>query len=315
MGTTPLGYLSREDPLYAYLQSDILPQMGISSGDSAYRVSRFDNANDVYLYEEENRHVRLVGKFIRGNSPEQARRKGETEFGNLLFLREIGFSAAPHYVQKPYGFNPAIDNVLISEFVSGTLLSTIFTEALQGNRRDRLFRKLSALADFLAALHNRTAGEETVDFDSSYQYMERLLRFLMENSGLESVAAEAFRSLGGRWRSKSCMWEDRKVLVHGDATPANFVLGKGTSVMAIDLERMKWADRVFDLGRLCRRAEAFLLPGHGQPPRCRAFHRAFSLGVRRSFPGSGGDLYCHHQADSLLHGDHAPAHCPQRLGG
>jgi aminoglycoside phosphotransferase (APT) family kinase protein len=46
------------------------------------------------------------------------------------------------------------------------------------------------------------------------------------------------------------MWEDQQVLVHGDATPPNFLFGQGLSVMAIDLERMKRADRVFDVGRI-----------------------------------------------------------------
>jgi thiamine kinase-like enzyme len=46
------------------------------------------------------------------------------------------------------------------------------------------------------------------------------------------------------------MWEDRQVLVHGDATPSNFLFGDDLNVIAIDLERMKPADRVFDVGRI-----------------------------------------------------------------
>jgi aminoglycoside phosphotransferase (APT) family kinase protein len=46
------------------------------------------------------------------------------------------------------------------------------------------------------------------------------------------------------------MWEDNQVLVHGDATPSNLLFGCGLSVIAIDLERMTRADRVFDLGRI-----------------------------------------------------------------
>lgn len=46
------------------------------------------------------------------------------------------------------------------------------------------------------------------------------------------------------------MWKDRQVLVHGDVTPANILFGDGPWVIAIDLEHMKAADRVFDVGRL-----------------------------------------------------------------
>jgi aminoglycoside phosphotransferase (APT) family kinase protein len=70
------------------------------------------------------------------------------------------------------------------------------------------------------------------------------------------------------------MWQDRQVWLHGDATPANFLFGHGMDVAAIDLERMKRGDRMFDVGRVAgelqhafmaavgdwRRAEPFI--GH-----------------------------------------------------
>ena len=37
---------------------------------------------------------------------------------------------------------------------------------------------------------------------------------------------------------------------HGDATPANFLFGDHMDVAAIDLERMKRGDRMFDVGRV-----------------------------------------------------------------
>jgi aminoglycoside phosphotransferase (APT) family kinase protein len=46
------------------------------------------------------------------------------------------------------------------------------------------------------------------------------------------------------------MWQDRQVWLHGDATPANFLFGHGQDVAAIDLERMKRGDRMFDVGRV-----------------------------------------------------------------
>jgi hypothetical protein len=62
--------------------------------------------------------------------------------------------------------------------------------------------------------------------------------------------------------------------LHGDATPANFLFGTGLDVAAIDLERMRRGDRMFDVGRVAgelqhafmratgdwRRAEPFI--GH-----------------------------------------------------
>lgn len=47
-----IGHLSYEDPLYNYLQYDIMPQMGGSSDKARYRVFRLSGTNNVYLYEE-----------------------------------------------------------------------------------------------------------------------------------------------------------------------------------------------------------------------------------------------------------------------
>jgi thiamine kinase-like enzyme len=38
------------------------------------------------------------------------------------------------------------------------------------------------------------------------------------------------------------------VLIHGDATPANFIFEEGAGVTAIDLERLRRGDRATDLG-------------------------------------------------------------------
>lgn len=261
-----LGDLPREDPLYDYLCSQIAPQQGGAVPDACYRVLQFSDSRDVYLYEEGRSGARLVGKFFRSSDQEQARRKGETEFNNLLFLRDLGFSALPHYVVKPYGFNHSIDNVLVVEYLEGKPLSVILHRAIHRGQGDRLHRKLADLAHFLAALHHRTAGDWTVDFDESHRYLGRLLKSLRDKRGLGHEWSEWFHSLGEQWRCRDCMWEDRAVLVHGDATPANLLFGNDGEVMAIDLERMKWADRVFDLGRLCGELKHafFRATGHAQ---------------------------------------------------
>jgi aminoglycoside phosphotransferase (APT) family kinase protein len=59
------------------------------------------------------------------------------------------------------------------------------------------------------------------------------------------------------------MWEDNQVLVHGDATPSNLLFGLGLSVIAIDLERMKRADRTFDLGRIAGELHHYFLQASG----------------------------------------------------
>ena len=58
------------------------------------------------------------------------------------------------------------------------------------------------------------------------------------------------------------MWQDQQVLLHGDATPANFLFGGGLEVGAIDLERCRRGDRMFDVGRIAGELQyAFLAAG------------------------------------------------------
>ena len=48
-------------------------------------------------------------------------------------------------------------------------------------------------------------------------------------------------------------------MVHGDATPENFMFGSGLEVMTFDLERSKRADRVFDIGRIAGELKHFFM--------------------------------------------------------
>ena len=49
------------------------------------------------------------------------------------------------------------------------------------------------------------------------------------------------------WNKEGIFISDRETIVHGDATPTNFLFDN-VNVTAIDLESMKWADRCWDLG-------------------------------------------------------------------
>ena len=71
--------------------------------------------------------------------------------------------------------------------------------------------------------------------------------------------AREFRELREGWRAKTCMWNDRQTVVHNDVTPANILFGDGPWVIAIDLERMKLADRVLDLGRVVGELQYYFL--------------------------------------------------------
>jgi hypothetical protein len=259
---TYLGHLSADDPLYGYLRDDIFPQIGVHARSPGFNVYQLPSSNDVYLYEDEQTQTRVIGKFfggVPGLDARTATRHMEREFSNLTYLRSLGFTGYPHYVARPLGRNASLNNVLVEEFCYGTSFGTFIINAIRNGARDVLFEKLAALAYFLATLHNRTVHEHTVDFTKDCAYFDHILKNLHDAGRAGPDEVRQFRQLKESWIRQSCMWEDRQVVVHSDVTPPNILFGDGRWVIVIDLERMKLADRVFDLGRVVGELQHFFI--------------------------------------------------------
>lgn len=261
-----IGHLSYEDPLYNYLQYDIMPQMGGSPDKARYRVFRLSGTNNVYLYEEKYSGEQVVGKFFRPKYAPEASRPShwaEKEFNNLIMARGYGMATRPHYVVRPLGYNAWLSDLLMVEYCDGELLSNIINAAIHCGAGARLFRKLTALAYFMATLHNHTAKGVPVNFEDDCNYLSRILSKLHRSHIINTDDISEFNWLCDRWREQPRMWEDHQVLVHGDATPANFLFGRGLDVIAIDMERTKYADRVFDIGRITGELQHFFMIATG----------------------------------------------------
>jgi aminoglycoside phosphotransferase (APT) family kinase protein len=93
--------------------------------------------------------------------------------------------------------------------------------------------------------------------------MDHLTAKLLENRAIGRDEAQELYWLRDQWRSQHKMWADQQVLVHGDATPENFMFGDGLQVFAFDLERTKRADRVFDTGRIAGELQHFFMRATG----------------------------------------------------
>jgi aminoglycoside phosphotransferase (APT) family kinase protein len=208
----------------------------------------------------------------------------EREFSNLNYLRSMGFAGYPHYVARPLGRNASLNNVLVEEYCYGTPLADFIVKAIREDARDILFQKLTALAYFLASLHNRTTIDNRVDFNKDCSYFDRIMRQLIDAGRAGWEEAQAFYQLKDQWRAKACMWEDRQVLVHSDVTPANILFGEGLWVIVIDLERLRLADRVFDLGRVVGELQHFFLQQAGDKWRAEPFIGHFLWEYACHFP-------------------------------
>jgi aminoglycoside phosphotransferase (APT) family kinase protein len=273
-----LGHLSADDPLHSYLGHIILPRIGITREPVDFRVFRMKTSK-VYLYEEKFSRALVVGKFFI-----DGRRDVRQEFDNLERLRGYGLVGYPHHVVRPLGVNESLNAVLVEEYCGGASLSSIINAAIHQQRTRQLFAKLTSLAYFLATLHNRTANGYAVNFGEDCAYMDRIIEKLRSKKFIGSWDAGELYWLRDCWRNQTRMWEDQQVLVHGDATPSNFLFGDGLSVIAIDLERMKRADRVFDVGRIAGELQHFYLQATGSKDAAEPFIGHFLWEYACHFP-------------------------------
>lgn len=265
MGKKYLGLLQNEDPLYDYLKYDIQPQLTDFCDFPVYQVYRLNASNAVFLYEEKSTHIKIIGKYFYSEREENrqiAARRLQKEYDSLQTVRDFGFDQPPLYVAKPLGKNSDLGELLMVECCEGELLSSVISRAIFEKNNDLLFDRLSLLAFFFAELHNRTAViEKDVDFDPICNYMKRVIRQCDDLLNKEDI--ELFRSFCRNWHDRAEMWEDCRVLVHGDATPENFMFSQDGSVKTFDLERCTYADRIFDIGRIAGELKHFFLMNAG----------------------------------------------------
>ncbi len=282
-----LGHLRDDDPLYGFLRYDVQPLINGAGGRPEYRVFRLNASNDVFLYEDKHTGTKFVGKFFlsgRNRNGDKAAQRLTREFDNLCTIRDRGLTGYPHHVVRPLGRNYSLNALLVTENCEGELLSSVIAAASSGGDAGRLFHKLTALGYFLAAFHNRTAAGIRVDFQHACNYMDHLIRNLLYIGGVGGDEAGELYWLRDRWRDQPRMWEDQQVLVHGDATPENFMAGGGLSIVAFDLERAHRDDRVFDLGRMAGELKHFFMRVTGNPHAAEPFIGHFLWEYACHFP-------------------------------
>lgn len=247
------GYVSRHDPMYDFLWGIMSDRLGIRESRPAFRVLRYIGSNEVYGYEEKHSRARVICKFYGrkfGSDLDRAARLALQEYTSLETLRGYGLAGWPHHVIQPLGFSREINCVLALEYCDGEQFSRAIGRAIRHGDHAHLYWRLKALAYYLATQHNRTANGVGVDFDADGAYLHGVVAKLLRRNRIGQWDADEFLWLGDLWRDRPRMWQDQQVWLHGDATPANFLFGHGLDVAAIDLERMKRGDRMFDIGRV-----------------------------------------------------------------
>jgi Phosphotransferase enzyme family len=274
-----VGDVAGSDPLHDFLTRIIRDRMGVREPQPAYRAFRLSGSNEVYGYKEKSSGAKLICKFY-GARFGWARQ----EYEGLETLRRFRLVGSPHHVIRPLGISRELNGVLAVEYYAGEQFSHAIARATRGGDDAHLYWRLKALAYFLATQHNRTANGATVDFDPDCRYFDKLVGRLADAGRIGQWDVDELSWLRDRWRERPRMWQDRQVWLHGDATPANFLFGHGLDVAAIDLERVKRGDRMFDVGRVAGELQHAFMSAVGDWHRAEPFIGHFLWEYSCHFP-------------------------------
>ena len=245
----------RESPIgekeffFRYLREEIFPQI-VPPPYGEIDIQTLSYRKPVYLFQEELSNVAVVGKLFKNNSVslQEAWLSAEREYFNLRLLRErFGMDSDTCRVVAPLGKKKELCALVVTERAAGRMLDYYIAKAAHEGQHQPLFEKLGYLAKFFATLHRNTERNRQVSTHLTQWYLCKLLDSLC-NGLLSPSERYVVETHAAKWfGKKSTFTVDREVIVHGDATPTNFLL-HGQEVVAIDLERMKCADRCWDLG-------------------------------------------------------------------
>ena len=276
-----LGKLDYADPLYEILISHVCP--GVS--DPRFHVNRM-SARLVYKYTEEKTRIAIIGKFFRLNDTKTERvSRIKSEYDNLQKIRRYGFDTFPNYVVRPIARDERIGLALVEEFIEGRSLDHYLQRAIYERDGDLLKEKLSSLASFLHTLHTKTKADSRAELDQVYAYFRKVVCKLRAQQVISHDDERACLKLMEKWLRRSLLQKAKGVIVHGDATPTNFIFTRKGDVVAIDLERMKCADMAYDVGMVCGELKhAFMWRtgnSHASEPFISHFLRAYSGHFRR----------------------------------
>ncbi|APZ42834.1 hypothetical protein BW247_06785 [Acidihalobacter ferrooxydans] len=279
-----LGHLPRHDPVYGYLYDRIFARkLGVYPR-QGFRVFAASAADNVYVYEDRQHGRRVLGKYFKRSGRAKSTPNAAHEYQVLKNLQAAGLDRGQHRVVRPLGLTLDFADALFEEFECGEPLYRVWTRTRPGTDDRDMMHALSDLAYLLCRLHNRTAGDETVDFRGEFDYFDKIVARLWRRRRARQDQIDALYSARHRWEQDSQMYADRRVRLHGDATPANFIVGGTHRLTAIDLERSHRGDRAYDVGMVAGELRHWALRQFGDGARAEPYIGHFLWEYARHFP-------------------------------
>jgi hypothetical protein len=236
MNSLPAGH-----PLFELL----LTHLG-SRREKSVRMARLRASRPVYRFFLPGDGVGLVGKFFHDQVPTTSPdRSLLQEYRNYLAAPDLGLTAAG-LIPRLLGQVPRARLGVLLEGIPGPDLDHYLHEAAQGRDLRTCLQKVSELAKLLAFFHTRPLPPQPVSPEPGLAYFQKLQAQLGAQGLLSPEDADMLAEEGRAWGKRLGTYTDRQVLLHGDATPTNFLFPDGRAV-AVDLERLRPGDRLFDL--------------------------------------------------------------------
>ncbi len=249
----PEGLIHEGLPLHTFL-TDTTPLDGASASENPlFELTPLDHARSVFLCRDLNSSSRIVCKFFsaRPNLPaEEPPELLDYEFRALTRVRSAGLRRSPFRVVRPLGKRESLGCLLTEEYVPGRDLDHFIAEAAHFGGTHVLMEKLELLAALFAHLHRATARRQPHNFTRTCRDFRALIRSLEAVDGMPLDELSRARHLCDKWENRAEMWSDTSSLIHGDATPTNFIFDPIDGVTAIDFERSHVGDPVHDVGLL-----------------------------------------------------------------
>ncbi len=236
--------------LEKYLKDEVFPKV-VSPPYGYIEATKVSHQRPVYIYRDETSHAKIVGKYFKFGflSLDKAWERADREYNNLTLLRnQIGMKDDHYNIVAPLGRNKVLSALLILEKAPGETLDQYIANSIYRGQTQELFYRLSDLAHFFVRLHRNSDTGRRVSSKLPQWYLDTVLSTLKNNlSGYSDQETDVIKSFASGWWNRDGMFSDHEVIVHGDATPTNFLFHH-QKVTGIDLEKMKWADRCWDLG-------------------------------------------------------------------
>jgi aminoglycoside phosphotransferase len=189
----------------------------------------------------------VVGKFFSAYPPLTSADLSLTrEYDNYRQLPDLGVEAGGGWVPRLLGRCRESSLGLLLEAVPGPDLDHFILNASRYGDQKSLGLSLEKLARLLAFFHSRPVPADPLTPDPALAYLDKVVGQLHLDGLLTTEDNQALARERALWEARWQDFTDAPVLIHGDATPTNFLFPDGRAV-ALDLEKMRSGDRLWDL--------------------------------------------------------------------